>query len=103
MFIDDLYSINKLSETEIEVFLGDAEHPIFKAHFPNNPILPAFIHLEIITDIFNVHLIAIKKAKFNAFIVPLQKLLYIKNANKIMIKCDEQVVASFTIVQSNSI
>ncbi len=97
-FLDDLYSINKLSEMESEVFLSDESHPVFKAHFPNNPILPGFIHLEIISDVFNINIIGVQKAKFNDFVLPSQKLFYLKSANKVTVKCDEKVIASFSIV-----
>jgi len=96
-YLDDLYTINRLSEIEVEVFLSDENHPIFKAHFPNNPILPGFIHLEIISDIFNVNIIGVQKAKFNELVLPSQNLFYFKSANKITVKRDEKIIASFSL------
>jgi len=98
MLLDGLYTILDASETEASVLLSDESHPIFKAHFPSNPILPGFVHLEIISDIFNIEIKGVKKAKFNNLVLPSQTLQYIKNANKITVTCNTKDVASFNIV-----
>ena len=97
MLLDGLYTVESLSEAEATVLLSDENHPIFKAHFPNKPILPGFVHLEIITDIFKMEILGVKKAKYNKLVLPSQKLTYIKNANKIRVTCDEKDVASFSL------
>ena len=83
---------------EAEVFLSDGLHPIFKAHFPNNPILPGFIHLEIISDIFDINITDVKKAKFITLVFPSQTLLYKKKGHNLIVTCDKKAVASFSIV-----
>jgi 3-hydroxyacyl-[acyl-carrier-protein] dehydratase len=79
---DGLYTIVSKNENEIVIKLTDDTHPIFKAHFPGNPILPGFVHFEIISDIFNIKVESIKKAKYSAIIKPQEELKYIRNNNK---------------------
>lgn len=94
---DGLYEVISKSENEAVVKLSDKKHPIFKAHFPRHPILPGFVHFEIVGDVFNIEVASIKKAKFMALITPKQILKYEKNANKFRVFCEEKEVASFTL------
>lgn len=98
MLLDGLYTVLNASETEVSVLLSDENHPVFKAHFPSKPILPGFVHLEIISDVFNIEIKGVKKAKFTDLVLPSQTLQYIKNANKITVTCNAKDVASFNIV-----
>lgn len=98
MLLDGLYTVLSAIETEASVLLSDENHPIFKAHFPQKPILPGFVHLEIVSDIFNLNITGVKKAKYNELVLPSQILQYIKNGNKIIVTCNNKDVASFTIV-----
>ena len=98
MLLDGLYTVLNATETEVEVLLSDENHPIFKAHFPSKPILPGFVHLEIISDVFKMEINGVKKAKYTNLVLPSQTLQYIKNGNKIRVTCDEKDVASFSIV-----
>ena len=98
MLLDNLYTVLSSSDTEASVLLSDENHPVFKAHFPSSPILPGFVHLEIISDVFNIEINGVKKAKFTHLVLPSQTLQYIKNANKITVTCNAKDVASFNIV-----
>ena len=98
MFLDGLYSVISVSETEATVLLSDSNHPVFKAHFPTQPILPGFVHLEIISDVFKLDIKGVKKAKFIDLVLPAQTLHYTKNANKISVTCNNKDIASFNIV-----
>lgn len=98
MLHDGLYTVLDVNETEASVLLSDENHPIFRAHFPEKPILPGFVHLEIISEVFKLEIRGVKKAKFNNLVLPSQTLQYIKNTNKITVTCDDKDVASFTIV-----
>ena len=98
MLLDGLYTVLDVSEREGNILLSDENHPVFKAHFPSRPILPGFVHLEIISDIFKLEIKGVKKAKFTNLVLPSQTLQYIKNANKITVTCDTKDVASFNIV-----
>ena len=98
MLLDGLYSVLESSNDEVSVLLSDASHPVFQAHFPLNPILPGFVHLEIISDVFNLEIKGVKKAKYMELVLPSQKVKYIKNANKIVATCNNKDVASFSLV-----
>ena len=85
------------------ILLTDKSHPIFKAHFPNNPILPGFILLDLSAIILNAEIISIKKAKFLSPIEPNSILdFYIKEKDKILkiiVKNNEQKVADISYEQ----
>lgn len=82
------------------ITLSDENHPIFKAHFPKNPILPGFILLEISAKILQVEIVHIKKVKFLKTILPKSTLsFYIEEKNKIIkiiVKKNEQKVADLS-------
>lgn len=92
-----LYEVISKNENEATVKLSDKKHPIFKAHFPNYPILPGFVHFEIVSDAFDTEILSIKKAKFVSLVKPKQTLKYIRNGNKFSVTCDNKEVASFTL------
>ena len=83
--------------TRATVILSDKEHPIFKAHFPSNPILPGFIHFEIVSDLFDIEITTIQKAKFTNLVLPKQILEYKKNGNKFTVLCESKEVATFSL------
>lgn len=97
MLLNNLYTIKFKSDSKVIVELSNEEHPIFKAHFPNNPILPGFVHFDIVSNTFNIHLTTIKKAKFIKIALPSQILIYEKNNNKFTVSCDNQEIASFSL------
>jgi 3-hydroxyacyl-[acyl-carrier-protein] dehydratase len=92
-----LYEVVNKSENSVEIKLSDKKHPIFKAHFPLHPVLPGFVHFEIVADIFNLEVTSIKKAKYMALIKPKELLRYEKNANKFRVFRGDEEVASFTL------
>ena len=59
MLLNNLYTIQSLSETEKTIrasVMLRAEHAIFKGHFPGQPILPGVCMLEMISEITGSHL-----------------------------------------------
>lgn len=94
---EGLYEVISKNENEAVIKLSDKKHPIFKAHFPMHPILPGFVHFEIVSDIFDMEIVSIKKAKFMALVMPKQTLKYEKNGNKFKVICENKEVASFTL------
>ena len=94
---DGLYEVISKNENEAVIKLTDKKHPIFKAHFPMRPILPGFIHFEVIADVFNLEVVSIKKAKFMSLVIPKQTLTYKRNANKFSVICEDKEVASFSL------
>ncbi len=95
--IKELYRILSKSDTEAKIELSDKEHPIFQAHFPSRPILPGFVHFEIVADLFDLEIESIKRAKFVHFVTPNQVLQYQKEGNKFRVICEEKEVANFTL------
>lgn len=69
-FTDNLYTKINCSNNKALILLSSEEHPIFKAHFPNMPLLPGFLQIDIACEIFNINIKKIKKAKFINIIKP---------------------------------
>lgn len=51
--ISKLYKLQSKSEDKIIIQLADKNHPIFQAHFPDNPLLPGFCHIEILSEVLS--------------------------------------------------
>ena len=62
--------------TRIVVELSDATHPVFRAHFENNPILPGFMQIDIIAAVMKKRVRTISMAKFMKPILPETTLIY---------------------------
>lgn len=69
-FTSKLYTILSRSVNSVVIVLTDESHPIFKAHFEGNPILPAFLHVDIIAEIFSIEVIGIVRSKFMEPLLP---------------------------------
>ncbi|NOX14919.1 MAG: hypothetical protein GXP61_02645 [Epsilonproteobacteria bacterium] len=97
MISNGLYSVKFKNDKEVIVKLSDKNNPIFKAHFPQRPIMPGFIHFEIISDLFGLNITTIKRAKFLKLIEPNQVLTYKRDGRKFQVFCKEEIVASFIL------
>ncbi len=97
MFIDNLYTVEYKDENKAIVKLSDVNHPVFKAHFPQMPILPGFVNFEIVSDVFNIKITKIKKAKFLKTARPNQTLIYERDNNKFKVFCDNEEIANFIL------
>lgn len=97
MLLEKLYTLQHKDEKKALIKLCSEDHPIFKAHFPSQPILPGFVHFEIVADIFDLEITTIKKAKFTKVITPSQTLTYEKSDNKFKVLCQDEEVASFSL------
>jgi len=95
--LQGFYEVLSADTNEIKICLASKEHPIFKAHFPENPILPGFIHLEIIEKEFNFQISQIKKAKLNEIITPHAIMRYVREKNKFQVFINNKQVASFLL------
>lgn len=95
--IDALYELIASDENEATIKLSCEEHPIFKAHFPSNPILPGFIHFEIVSKLFNIDITQIKKAKFSDIVKPNETLCYKRDTNKFSVLRNKKQVATFSL------
>lgn len=49
---------------------ANKSHPVFQAHFPNYPLLPGFMQLEIAASLLHRQIYKIHFAKFNNQIFP---------------------------------
>ncbi len=69
-FTQELYTITSRDINSIVLVLADESHPIFKAHFEGNPLLPAFLHIDIAAEIFGFEVIGISRSKFMEPLLP---------------------------------
>lgn len=97
MNLEGLYELKSSSESIAVIQLCSCEHPIFEAHFPTKPILPAFIHFEIISEIFKIEIREIKKAKFTELVLPNDVLEYKRDKNKFNILANNKQVATISL------
>ena len=99
--INDLFEVIEKSENCYKIKLSSKEHPVFKAHFPDNEILPGFIQIDIIAKILNHRITNISKAKFLSIIKPQDIIEYhISNINetkyKVIIKNENKKISEIT-------
>lgn len=69
-FTQQLYTIQSKDITSVVIVLADENHPIFKAHFEGNPLLPAFLHVDIAAEIFGFEVMGISRSKFMEPLLP---------------------------------
>ncbi len=88
---------------EYEIQFTQEKHPIFQAHFPNNPLLPGFLHIDIAGELLNKCVYKIIKAKFVQPIFPLDTILFRvekkeNNHYKIITTKENKKCSEFTFV-----
>jgi 3-hydroxyacyl-[acyl-carrier-protein] dehydratase len=98
----NLYTHKALTKESWEVIMADETHPVFKAHFEGNPLLPAFLQIDIMSEILNKKLLSIERSKFKLPIVPNDVLIYkiikiVENSYKIEIFKDEISTTEFKV------
>jgi 3-hydroxyacyl-[acyl-carrier-protein] dehydratase len=71
-----LYTVKAVDESSWEVTLTDETHPVFKAHFESNPLLPAFLQIDILGEILGKNLQRINRSKFKLPILPNDVVVY---------------------------
>jgi 3-hydroxyacyl-[acyl-carrier-protein] dehydratase len=83
-FLDKLYEVITQDADKITIKLADKNHPIFKAHFPDYPILPGFLLIEIVAFLQQHKIKKIHMAKFISHALPNDILVYniVKNGFK---------------------
>ena len=88
--------------------LAHKDHPIFQAHFENNPLLPGFLQLDIIASVFAKVVTEIISAKFIHPVLPDTTLYYtLKNDKneRITIKLYDKeniMISNFRVKWSNA-
>lgn len=105
ILLNKLYMIIESGDSEIKVKFANKEHPIFKAHFPKNPILPGFLQIDIIADILNDKITKIKYCKFIQSIYPLDEVIYsiktIDNQKSILVFKNSKKISEIKYETSN--
>lgn len=91
--LSNLYEIIKKENDFFSVKLADSSHPVFKAHFPNNPLLPGFVMMEIFSEVLGKKITQIKKAKFLNPAFPEDELIFFTDGSKIKIKNTDKKIA----------
>lgn len=82
----NLYTLTTSNDNIFEIVLANETHPVFQAHFPNNPILPGFLQIDIAEKLLGTSFKKIKKAKFLHIIKPNDHIFYECKENKIIIR-----------------
>ncbi len=98
----NLYTHKQLAEDAWEVVMADETHPVFKAHFKGNPLLPAFLQIDIMSEILDKKLLSIGRSKFKQPILPNDVLIYkilkiVENNYKIEIFKNEVSTTEFKV------
>jgi 3-hydroxyacyl-[acyl-carrier-protein] dehydratase len=91
--LNNLFTLIKKEDDSFSIKLADATHPIFKAHFPSNPLLPGFILIEIFSQVLECEINEIKKAKFTNPALPNDELDFFIKDKKVIIRKNNQKVA----------
>ncbi len=99
----DFYSYKKLDEQSWEVKFTDASHPVFKAHFEGNPLVPAFLQIDIFGEMVAKELTKIERCKFKLPILPNDTVIYrvvkaVESKYRIKIYKDEKEVSELRVV-----
>ena len=72
--MNTIYTIlERTTEKNLEITIikfASQKHPIFQAHFPSNPLLPAFLLIDILAEIQGDSIQKIVKSKFISPILP---------------------------------
>ena len=76
MLEDNLYSIIHKDDSTCNIILSDKNHPVFKAHFEGNPLLPGFLQIDILASIYSKIVDEIVSVKFMEPILPQTNLSY---------------------------
>lgn len=104
ILISQLYTIDIHNNDVIEITLADENHPIFLAHFEGNPLLPAFLQIDIFASILNLDVVEIVRSKFMEPIRPNDTIRYAlikdeaKSLCKVKVSKGDKPVSEFTLV-----
>lgn len=71
-----LYNVISKDDDTIILQLADKSHPIFKAHFPSNPILPGFCHIEMLSEVLSDEVTEVVLLKLRKKTLPNEKVFY---------------------------
>jgi 3-hydroxyacyl-[acyl-carrier-protein] dehydratase len=69
-----LYTLRMQEAAQAFVVLADEAHPVFRAHFEGNPLLPAFLQVDMVAEIFGLQVIGVSRSKFMEPLRPSDKV-----------------------------
>lgn len=72
---EQLYTHVIQAENRVKIILADESHPVFKAHFEGNPLLPAFLQVDIAAEILGIRVKGITRSKFMEPLLPHDELV----------------------------
>lgn len=93
--LSNLFHLIQQENNFFSIKLSDANHPVFKAHFPSNPLLPGFMIIEIFAKVQNCEINKIQKVKFTKPALPNDELNFFIKDQRVVIKNHNQKVAEF--------
>ncbi len=102
-----LYNVVSKDDEKVILQLTDSSHPIFKAHFPSNPILPGFCHIEMLSEVLGDEITNILLLKLRKKTLPNEKVFYIitnKDSRRKIKILDEQntLIGNITYEYNNN-
>lgn len=99
-FYADFFTVVPTDVNRVKIIFADSTHAIFKAHFPDNPLVPGFVLMDICEMVFAL---TIKKLSKAAFLIPIQPndVVYLSRRNtakatRIDLHKDDELVAHLT-------
>lgn len=99
MLLNNFFTITRQDKSDLSIdsqIKLNAEHPIYKGHFPHQPVLPGVCMIQILAELTGVALgkdVAIKKGSQVKFLVPIIPQKY----------PDLQVKISYTVAEDGSL
>lgn len=69
-FTEKLYEVTERTQERVQVRFTDRTHEVFQAHFPQRPLLPGFLQVDVFAEALGVNVREISSAKFMKIISP---------------------------------
>ncbi|MEN8304528.1 MAG: hypothetical protein ABFQ64_10715 [Campylobacterota bacterium] len=79
--IEELYRVLEHDSDKVIVKFSSEDHPVFVAHFPQKPILPGFLLIDVISEILKDTVVKIVRSKFISHVLPNDSITYTIETN----------------------
>lgn len=104
--MENLYKVTDFikeeNEISFKITLANKDHDVFKAHFPDYPLLPAFLQIDIVGEVLNIDINKITRSKFIIPFLPNDVIIYEIKRNDSTYKCitkkNDKKASEFSIV-----
>lgn len=70
-----IYRLISKDDNSAVIVLSDESHPVFRAHFEGNPILPGFLHIDVTAEVFGLQITGVKSAKYFEIVRPNEQIV----------------------------